>query len=114
MKSQSKKPSITKGKAAAKGITKKPPPAGAAANKALPSRGAVKPGKTGKASKHDTILTLLHKPEGATIVALMKATGWQAHSVRGFFSGVIRKKLGLQLASEKIKDQRRYRIVQAP
>jgi hypothetical protein len=62
-------------------------------------------------SKQLRVLGLLSGPSGATIPTIMRATGWQPHTVRGFLAAVVRKKLGLRLESEKTDGERVYRIV---
>jgi len=61
-------------------------------------------------SKQARLITMLRASSGATVAAMMAATEWQQHSVRGFLAGVIRKKLGLNLVSEASDDGRIYRI----
>jgi hypothetical protein len=61
-------------------------------------------------TKHARIIGMLRAPAGTTIAAIMAATEWQQHSVRGFFAGVVRKKLGLNLVSEPTDKGRVYHI----
>ncbi len=71
-------------------------------------------------SKQALVIEMLKRPEGATIAQISEATGWQAHTVRGTFAGALKKKLGLNIVSEKIEGpagtpgagQRLYRIAQ--
>jgi len=75
------------------------------------ANGAPKPkGKHKAGSKQDRLLALLRNPGGATLDVLVKATGWQRHSIRGFLAGMVRKKLKLPLRSDKIDGARVYRI----
>lgn len=53
---------------------------------------------------------MLQSPAGPTLAAMMKATGWQQHSVRGFLAGVVRKHLKLKLGSKKVNGTRVYQI----
>jgi Protein of unknown function (DUF3489) len=62
-------------------------------------------------SKQARVLALLRGPNGATIATVVRSTGWQPHTVRGFLAAVVRKKLGLRLESEKTDGERVYRIV---
>ena len=61
-------------------------------------------------SKQARLITMLRASSGATVAAMMMATEWQQHSIRGFLAGVIRRKLGLNLVSEESDDGRVYRI----
>jgi hypothetical protein len=61
-------------------------------------------------SKQSRLIAMLQSSSGATITAMMKATGWQKHSVRGFLASVVRRRLKLKLDSTKVGDDRIYRI----
>jgi hypothetical protein len=63
-------------------------------------------------SKQDEVIAMLRRPEGATVDEVVSATGWQRHTVRGVFSGTLKKKLGLTLASAKEERGRVYRIAE--
>jgi hypothetical protein len=67
--------------------------------------------KAANSTKAGMMLTLLRRPRGATVAELSKATGWQEHSVRGYISGTLKKRKGLEVLSEKDgKGARRYRV----
>jgi Protein of unknown function (DUF3489) len=69
--------------------------------------------KTNKAdagSKQARVIAMLQSPTGTTIAAIMKAAGWQRHSVRGFLAGVVRKRFKLKLTSKKVNGNRIYQI----
>ena len=96
-----------------------PPKKGKSAKKATPAKKghvaakSAKPAKRAKArqgSKTAKVLDLLKRPTGATGADLRKATGWQAHSVRGFISGVLGRKLGLKVTSTFENGERRYAL----
>jgi Protein of unknown function (DUF3489) len=62
-------------------------------------------------SKQNQVIAMLQRAKGATIDEVVSATGWQRHTVRGVFSGTLKKKLGFALTSEKEERGRVYRIV---
>lgn len=70
--------------------------------------------KTRSGTKQDRAVSMLQSKEGASLAALMEATGWQQHSVRGFLAGVVRKRLKLNLISDVNAGVRTYRITGEP
>jgi hypothetical protein len=104
--------------------TSAPKPAVPAGKRTAAAAPARKTGKSTKAavpvappqptgSKQAQLITLLKAPDGATIEQMTSATGWQAHTVRGAISGVLRKKLGLNVVCAGDAGSRAYRIVAA-
>jgi hypothetical protein len=61
-------------------------------------------------SKQALVITMLRRPEGATIAQICEATSWQSHTVRGTLAGALKKKLGLNVTSDKQGEERIYRI----
>lgn len=86
--------------------TKKKPPA----SKKPASEDKKKAGSIGRNTKQAKMIALLQRSKGTTIDELAEATGWQRHSVHGVMSGVLRKKLGLEIISEVSANGRTYRI----
>jgi hypothetical protein len=114
---------------ASKKATRRAQKPGVAPSKAKPGKKASKPGKRAKkpkaakaakkeagprdGSKTEKVLELLKRPNGATLQQIVTATGWQAHSVRGFLSGTVGKRLGLKVESTKAEDGARSYSVKA-
>jgi hypothetical protein len=88
--------------AAKRKSSKRPVPAGVAS-------GA--PAKARAGTKNAKVVAMLRDQAGTTIAAIVAATGWQQHSVRGFLAGVVRRRLGLNLVSEPAERGRVYRII---
>lgn len=87
-------------------------PLPAEANRAVKAKAKAKREQTrvGSASKIGRVIEMMSTKTGASIEQLSKATGWQHHSVRGAISGNVKKKLGLNVTSERVNDVRIYRI----
>lgn len=84
---------------------------GNAQRKKVAAESEIQRGTTRSNSNQATVIALLSHPQGTTVSMIMKTTGWQQHSVRGFLAGDVRKRLGLTLESDKSDGERHYRIV---
>lgn len=110
--SQSRKPSRPANKGGDQQHRRKPARADGGRNKG--TRGSSQAASAPRQSKQAEVIALLRRPEGVTVGEVVSATGWQPHTVRGLFSGTLKKKLGLQLNSAPEADRGRvYRILDA-
>ena len=82
----------------------------AATSPSLPAHDHTASRSANPGSKQSRVIAMLRSPRGTTIAAMMKATDWQQHSVRGFLAGVVRKRLKLKLSSKKVDGNRVYQI----
>src|SRR6266700_7467475 len=96
-------------KSAKKRVTAPSTTPAAVAKPAQLAAGVTKRQNSDRDSKQSRVIAMLQSPAGATIAAMMKATGWQQHSVRGLLAGVVRKRLNLTLESTKVDGGRIYR-----
>ncbi len=96
------------------GTKKSPKPRGVHKSTKKARRGAISETTNTSArrgTKQDILIEMLSRAKGATLEEMAAKTGWQAHSVRGAISGAIKKKLGLAVNSEKVRNRGRvYRI----
>ena len=89
-------------------VARKAPSTGRTKEKGPKADSAIGPRPGSKAAK---VLALLKRPQGAALKELVKATDWQPHSVRGFLSGIVTKKMGLKVRSTKAESgERRYAV----
>ena len=100
-----------------KAIPHLPPTAGAGRRQVAPKKANTRNKanrRTRPAGRQNTqtakVIALLQQPEGATLQTIRRATGWQTHSVRGFISGQLKKKLGLKVRSSQRDGERVYSI----
>ena len=76
-----------------------------------PSDAFTKPPRLRDGTKQAVLIALLKQPEGVTLAQMAEASGWQIHTIRGFMAGSLKKKLGMNVVSDKLHDQaRKYRI----
>jgi hypothetical protein len=105
-----RKPRVAPGKAKS---GKKTTPANKGTKGAKAAKPAKKESGARQGTKTEKVLDLLKRPKGATLKELLKATGWQPHSLRGFLSGTVGKRMGLTVTSIKGEDGERSYSVKA-